>query len=276
MYLILLYKHQKQKNAIQLLHKHNFYNYNINYIKHLKKVVYTALLGEYDNINTIKKEDGYDYFIFTDQILKNNSNNWTILNINEMKHLNINIIKRQRFFKTHPHLFFKNYDLSIYVDTSIVIKGKLDEFILRILTPKLSIYILEHPRRNTINNEFQAVIDLKKDTKMNVNKVRQKYNKLKFPDNNGLAECCLIIRKHNNLNCINFMNKWFEEIVNNSHRDQLSFNFILWKNGNKEVKYISKEVFYQYFKYMGHKKKLNLSEIENYNVKIVYKLEKKK
>ena len=59
-----------------------------------------------------------------------------------------------------------------------------------------------------------------------------------FSDNNGHAECCLIVRKHNSRNCINFMEMWFNEIKYNSHRDQLSFNYVYWRLGNKYVKYI--------------------------------------
>ena len=33
------------------------------------------------------------------------------------------------------------------------------------------------------------------------------------------------------------MEKWWNEIINYSHRDQLSFNYILWKE-HKKVKYI--------------------------------------
>ena len=43
------------------------------------------------------------------------------------------------------------------------------------------------------------------------------------------------------------MNKWFEEISYNSHRDQLSFNYVYWKTGNKNVKYISKKYISKYF-----------------------------
>ena len=43
------------------------------------------------------------------------------------------------------------------------------------------------------------------------------------------------------------MNDWFHEIKLNSHRDQLSFNYILWKTGNKDVKYISKKYIDKYF-----------------------------
>ena len=66
------------------------------------------------------------------------------MNINdELKYLNMNIIKQQRFFKTHPHLFFQNYDLSIYMDTTFEIQGKLDEFLLRILNPNSNIYLVK-------------------------------------------------------------------------------------------------------------------------------------
>ena len=62
----------------------------------------------------------------------------------------------------------------------------------------------------------------------------------KFPDNNGLSENCLILMKHNDLKCINFMNQWFYEIKHYSYRDQLSFNYILWKTNQSIIKYIKK------------------------------------
>ena len=215
------------------------YTNNNNYLAGLKKVVYTAMLGKYDKVRSIVKEKGYDYFILTDQTQIENNSGWTILNVEKhIKNLNMNIFKKQRFFKTHPHLFFKDYDLSIYLDSTFEIKGQLDEFLLRILTPKLSIYVLEHPDRNTIFKEMDVVMALHKDSNETIFSVKKKYNDVNFPDISGLAECCLIIRKHNDLFCKNFMNNWFYEIQYNSHRDQLSFNYILWKFGNKGIKYI--------------------------------------
>lgn len=60
------------KININSFNKYDYYPIDINYIKSLKKVVYTALIGKYDDISTINKEKGYDYFIFTDQIFENN------------------------------------------------------------------------------------------------------------------------------------------------------------------------------------------------------------
>ena len=223
---------------------------HINDLIKLKKVVYTILIGNYDKVHSIVKEKGYDYFILTDQNFeKKTINNWTIIHVDKINYKNrIDKIKRQRFYKTHPHLFFKNYDLSIYVDATFEVKGNLNEFLLRILTPRLSIYILEHPVRSNINNEFKACIYFGKDSINNIIPIKHRYNKEGFPDNNGLAETCLIIRKHNKLNVIRFMENWFNEIKKFSHRDQLSFNYIFWKYKHKIIKYISKKIISRYFK----------------------------
>ena len=38
------------------------------------------------------------------------------------------------------------------------------------------------------------------------------------------------------------MEAWFEELKNNSHRDQLSFNYVLWKNKDIKVIYMDKNI----------------------------------
>ena len=70
--------------------------------------------------------------MFTDQNFENKTTNWTILNIE--KNINfsnkLEVLRLQRFYKTHPHIYFENYDLSIYVDTTFEIFGNLDNFLL--------------------------------------------------------------------------------------------------------------------------------------------------
>ena len=92
--------------------------------------------------------------MFTDQILNNKRTNWTVINVeHNLNYSNkLEVMKKQRFYKTYPHLFFKDYNLSIYIDSTFDIKGNLDEFLLRIIKQNLSIYILAHPKRNSINN----------------------------------------------------------------------------------------------------------------------------
>ena len=225
----------------------NFYEH-LNSFNQLKKVVFSVLIGEYDIISTFNLQNGFDYYLFTDNFNVNlNHTNWTIIPIpEEVKQLNVGRVKKQRYIKVHPHLYFKDYDLSIYIDATFKIIGDLNSFLIRVLSPKYNIYILEHPERNTIFNETFEVTKLQKEKKSMANAIKERYKKEKFPDDNGLIESCLIIRKHNENDSIYLMNQWYEEIKNYSHRDQLSFNYIMWKTGIK-IKYIVKNFALEYF-----------------------------
>ena len=238
-------KHSKFKlnDNIQSLLYNNKQNNIIN--KSNKIIIYSALFGNYDTLKPINKQKQFDYILFTDILF--NKTNWTLLKIPAIvKNMKINDVKKQRFIKLHPHLFFKNYELSIYIDTTFILFGNMTEFLERLLTPKFDIYIFEHPDRNCIYSEVLAVIYYKKEKKDIAFKIKNRYKKLKFPSHFGLSENCLIVRKHNKKNCIYLMEKWWEQIKNFSKRDQLSLSYVLWKTGIK-IKYISKQFGFYYF-----------------------------
>ena len=95
-------------------------------------------------IHPFNLQKGFDFILFTDfPNINYNETNWTIFPLpKELKNLNISRVKKQRFIKLHPHLFFKNYNLSIYIDASFQIKEDLNEFLLRILSEKFKINYL--------------------------------------------------------------------------------------------------------------------------------------
>ena len=62
----------------------------------------------------------------------------------------------------------------------------------------------------------------------------------------GLAETNVMVIRHNENETIELMENWWNEIYNYSHRDQLSFNLVLWKSRIK-IKYISKFLLNDYF-----------------------------
>ena len=239
--------------ALSYMIKENINNNYFNSIKKLKKVVYSVNLGKYDKIHPFNLQKGFDFILFTDNSnIKYNETNWTIIPLpKDLMNQNLSRVKKQRYIKLLPHLFFKNYNLSIYIDSSFQIKGDLNDFLVRILSEKYKIYTFEHPERNKILNETYAVVKYGRE-KLNMSAfIRERYKKENFPDNNGLIESCLIIRKHNEKEVINQMDKWFGEIEKYSHRDQLSFNYISWKTGVK-FKYISKRFAMNYFNQHPH------------------------
>ena len=89
------------------------------------------------------------------------------------------------------------------------------------------------------------VIHLQKEKESIGNLLKTRYIKEQFPYKNGLIESSIIVRKHNNKECIYLMNKWTNEIIKYSHRDQLSYNYLIWKTGIK-TKYIPKNLALQY------------------------------
>ena len=223
-----------------------FYNKSKKSLDEMKKVIYTINLGGYDKVNSFNKEKGFDYYIFCDRYDENNNTNWTFLPIPKyIKDANISIVKKQRFIKLNPHLFFKNYDLSIYLDATFIIFGNLNEFLFRILSPKFNIYTFEHPKRDCLYDEIVEVIHLQKEKESIGNLLKTRYRKEQFPYKNGLIESSIIVRKHNNKECIYLMNKWTNEVIKYSHRDQLSYNYLIWKTGIK-TKYIPKNLALQY------------------------------
>ena len=51
----------------------------------------------------------------------------------------------------------------------------------------------------------------------------------------------MLIRNHNEQDCIDLMEAWSNELDNGSLRDQLSFNYVMWKQ-NKMINIINEEL----------------------------------
>ena len=66
-----------------------------------------------------------------------------------------------------------------------------------------------------------------------IKKQVETYSLLGYPPKNGLITGMVILRRHNEKDCIQTMEHWWEEIKYNSKRDQLSFNYCAWKNNLK-------------------------------------------
>lgn len=213
-----------------------------------KKVVYTCITGGYDDlIDPIYVTEGFDYVCFTDNLLLK-SNIWQIRPLpKEVESLSQ--IKRQRYIKINAHKVLSEYDLSIWVDGNIRLGDDLNKFMDEYgIDLKSSIYVPEHPGRNSIYQEYYAILSYRKDTEERMKPQIDRYKAEGFPENYGLLQSRILIRQHNNPDCIKLMEAWFNEVKNGSHRDQLSFNYAAWKNQDVKFVYIDKNVYQtQYF-----------------------------
>ena len=192
------------------------------------KVVYTVITVGYDKLTPQPKADGWDYICFTDNPeLK--SDFWQIRMIPEKLNYLSNV-KKQRCIKLMAHKYLSEYDLSIYIDGNITILGDINAFVEKNCTEdKGYFFIGKHPERDCIYDEALACVMWKKDTLENVSLNINSYASENFPKHYGLGQSCILIRYHNNQNCIKLDEFWWNEVLNKSHRDQLSLFYSKWK-----------------------------------------------
>lgn len=247
-------------------------NYNNRYLALSKKarqneiVVYTCITGMYDTLKDIQnKEENIDYICFTDN-LELESETWDIKKIPDFLY-EFEQTKQARCIKILPHLFLSDYKTSVWVDGNIEIIGNIEEFIHENL--KNDFAIPKHPDRICIYDEAETILRLGKDTFENVNPQIQKYKEMSYPSKNGLVQSQIIIRNHNNKNCISIAEDWWNELKKGSKRDQLSFNYSIWKK-EVEIDIINPSMtcskYFQFYKHSGEKVKLRFDydSIKNY------------
>ena len=220
-----------------------------------KVVVYSCLIGDYDQVSTFNKQKGYDYILFTDLKIKNT--NWSVFPIpDEVLKLNVSDIKKQRYMKIHPHKFFRNYDLSLYIDANYVIKGDLDDYLINTLNPIDHIYIPHLQFGKGIKQAIEKAIEKKLDDSNLLKEVMDRYNKLNILSKSGIVNAGLIIRKHNTKDCIKLMEKWWEEVRDYSHVDGFAFNYAGYKTGVRFL-YTSYQFALFYFNQTQHLRKID-------------------
>lgn len=190
-------------------------------------VCYTCITGGYDVLkDPAIVPDNIDFICFSDVYIQ--SSIWKCVPIpEELKYLST--VKQQRIVKICPHRYLSDYDISIWVDGNIAIIGNLNNFILQYDLNICSLYIRKHPSRNNVYDEAKTIITLNKESLDIVQNIINRYSAEHYPKNNGLVESNIILRKHIDTKCQNFNYAWAQELLLNSHRDQLSFNYIVWK-----------------------------------------------
>lgn len=195
----------------------------------MKVVCYTCITGGYDKLKQPSIENaGIDFICFTDnQSIAYGA--WKAMSIpNELKFLSD--VKKQRIVKICPHRYLKEYDVSIWVDGNIEVAGNLHQFIKQYDLSKVPFYTRVHPARNCIYDEAKACIAFSKDNKECIEKQVKKYKDEGYPKHIGMVETGVLLRRHNDMQCKFIDEAWATELLLNSHRDQLSFNYICWKN----------------------------------------------
>ena len=200
-----------------------------------KKVVYTSVFGNYDDVVEPKLPEGWDWKCFSEQ------NSLPIYEDN---------MRNAKRYKILPHRFLKEYEISIYIDGNYIIKRDVNELVDRYLNDVNAVFHNHnsqpaYDKRNCIYDEAKTILmfgeknmkitpergmkNYKDNPEIIVNQMKR-YTNDNYPEQNGLITGGVILRRHNEKDCIKVMEDWWKEIRYGSKRDQLSFNYVAWKN----------------------------------------------
>ena len=190
--------------------------------------VYTVILDDYDPLRKplhprLKEEA--DFYCFTNSSIT--SDFFTIVPI-EKKFDNASLTNR--YYKILSHPLLKDYKYTIYLDGSLQITAStLQTLIYQILSDN-DLAVFRHQSRSCVYEEAKAVIYRRRAEPRSVYYHVKRYHQEGYPENQGLIEATMILRNNQSSLVRAFAQKWWNEFYANAHRDQLSFNYIYWKN----------------------------------------------
>lgn len=197
-----------------------------------KNCIFTAITNNKDELVEEKtKYNGWDYICFTDNPdIK--SDFWKIIYIKKESNI-IDSIKSSKYYKINAFNCLPNYEKLIWKDANIRIINNFEGYI-NLLTEDTDIVFVNHLRRKSILEEFDAVVSKKFESKNMIEKIKKRYVDFNYNYDNGLISANLFLFRHNK-RTISFFTDWYNEVKEFSHRDQLSANFALYRN--PEIKY---------------------------------------
>lgn len=190
----------------------------------VKTVVYTAIFGGKDKPWRVKRFKDVEFVLFTDEPGLN-APGWKV-EVCDSSFADAR--KSSRILKILPHRYFASHRYSIWVDGTRVPRGDPQRLIRRFLTSGVAAF--RHPDHDCIYKEAERCVRLGFD-RGTIEAQMERYRRAGYPEQNGLAECAVLVREHNRPEVMAAMEAWWSEIEQGSIRDQLSFDFVMWKHG---------------------------------------------
>ena len=192
-----------------------------------KSVIFTALFGGYETLNeqpSVLFDGSVEAICFTDDPSLT-SDSWDVRVIEPM--LPFDLVRSQRAVKILGHPDLDEFDRSLYIDNSVVLRRPPSE-ILDAWLADGDLAMPLHSYGGRLIDEFEAVVALNYDESSRVYEQLLDYNRW-FPD-------ALLSTPHWNgffarrptPEVQRFSEEWFRHVLRYSRRDQLSGNVALY------------------------------------------------
>ena len=200
-----------------------------------KKVIYTVVLGEYDKLSPAPKFEGWDFVVFTDDILLV-ADGWSKYLVEGGKDLQ----KESRRYKFLSHVYLKEYDLVCYIDGNVTLVSE---------PPSQPIWFT-HKQRNCV---YEEAMLRSIDVDMVKRQIRY-YMELRFTDKAGLYHNNFFVRSNRNDVQNNLMEKVWDIIQEHTSVDELAVPFAMWCTQSRMENIKHQSLQSRYIKVKAHHK----------------------
>jgi GT2 family glycosyltransferase len=188
-------------------------------------VFYTAITGGYSRLlPPAVLVPGARYVCFTD-LPQQTYGIWTIQPL--PKTFEESPRWASRWCKLHPHELFPDAEIAVWLDGNFVINGDMEPYVQRVLDSGLPVGMIRHPQRDCVYKEIAACIELSKDSKERLLRQQERYLSLSLPVQGGLYETNVIINNIKHPALPAFYSVWWQELSEQSFRDQVSLPHVL-------------------------------------------------
>lgn len=205
----------------------------------MKIAVYTVVYGCKDYIpKFLCPLPEYDCFVVTDQrdladyAIKSGSHFKPII----MPAMSSNERKSSRYIKCRPDLIFSDYEASVYLDANLIVKINLLQCVPDILA-NTDYAVFKHPRGITSGyDDGQRCIRQRRADPSVIVKQLEYYKQCGYEDKYGIIPACgILVRRHNKKDVVDFGSAWWDQILEYSERDQISWPFLRWRMNLKHA-----------------------------------------
>lgn len=204
------------------------------------KCFYTAIIGapgqKIDSLAQVERIPGWDYICFTNKPI-HDSKGWTIVRVDMPTVSGALEAKR---YKWRSIEMLTDYEIVVWVDGYIAPSASsrqlLERWIVNMKETGHSMSFRPHDARVCIWDECEAVIQAKRDTPLNVEKVRTKLKHAEMPLNWGLFDTNCMILFHREPECRRVADAVWNQIRTVSVRDQLALPLVLYEQQSRGFK----------------------------------------
>lgn len=220
----------------------------------MKKVIYTAIMGDYDSVKTPAVVDsGVEYILFTDNP-KLKSEVW---NVKCIPSTGLPPRKLARKVKLRPDLYLpQDTEKSIWIDGSMHQVASFKP----LFNEDIDFITVIHPQRDCVYEEAKACVNFNKISPDAAEEQMQFYRDKNYPKNGGMIDSSMLVRKHTDA-IFSLGKMWYEQIENFTVRDQLGFPWAILNHEEISRKHITVKDRTKYIRQYGHMNPKQLNRI---------------